>query len=141
MFFFNWFYCNLSITCFRKPIKSRTYFAPISFIKLTPFGEECITGDTNQILSIFAKFWLYFIFLIKEPYDISFVPKNNFLAKILKISTERVKVSNMPNFNKFRAINFGTCLGQAGGWIFNQNTFRHQNRDRHVWNIKCAKFQ
>ena len=43
------------------------------------------------------KFWVFLqnfdfpsYFLIKKPYDISRIPKNNFIVKISKISTERV---------------------------------------------------
>ena len=62
--FFNCYYI------LSKPIKSKTYFVPIFLTHL----EECITGNTNQILNTFAKIWLSFIFfLIKEQYDIPFI--------------------------------------------------------------------
>ena len=88
--FFNWFYCNLSITYFRKPIKSKTCFVSILFIKHNQFGRMYYWWYKIKFWVFLQNFDFLLYFLIKELCDISLIQKKkNFFAKIWKISRER----------------------------------------------------
>ena len=59
----------------------------------------------------------------------------------IKIQIVIFEMSNMPNFNKFWALLILQPIWAKQVVIIHENNFWHQNWDRDIRNIKCAKFQ
>ena len=90
VFFVNWFYCNLSITCFRKLIKSKTYFVPISFINLSPFGRMYHWWYKSNF-DYFCKILTFlYIFWSMSPMAFHLNQKTIFSERFQKLAQKRL---------------------------------------------------